>query len=163
VRTVLRPGLRMSAPRAGDAAQGYTVRLDRAEAARLWTWGHGMTHEVALTLGAMGGGFLWGLQHATEPDHVVAVSAIVTEQRNIWKSSLVGALWGLGHTLALLATGLVLIKLRLEIPEAVRNWFETAVAVMIVLLGVGVIRRVRRDGTIHIHAHEHDGRRHIHF
>ena len=62
-----------------------------------------MTHEVALTIGAMTGGFLWGMQHATEPDHVVAVSAIVTEHRSIWRSCVVGALWGIGHTFALLA------------------------------------------------------------
>lgn len=123
-----------------------------------------MIPEVAPTLGAaMGLGFVLGLKHATEADHVVAVSAIVTEHGRIWKSALVGAFWGIGHTLALLVAGLVLLNVRTRIPEGLATWLEMLVAAMIVWLGVGVLRRLLRDRTIHAHAHEHDGTRHIHF
>lgn len=107
-------------------------------------------------------GFVLGIRHATEPDHVVAVSTIVSEHKNAWRSALVGALWGLGHSLALLVAGLVLLAIRCHITETLGACLETGVALMIVILGIGVLRRLLRDRTIHIHAHEHGGHPHIH-
>ncbi|MER3428649.1 MAG: urease accessory protein UreH [Pyrinomonas sp.] len=119
-----------------------------------------MTETINLALGL---GFLLGLKHATEADHIVAVSTIVSEQRSVWRSALVGALWGLGHTLSLLIAGLVVILFRVAIPERAATYLEFAVALMIILLGSHVLYRVLRDNRrVHVHAHEHDGYAHTH-
>lgn len=122
-----------------------------------------MTHEVGATLGAtLAWGFVWGIRHALEADHVVAVSAIVTAHRSVWRSALVGAFWGIGHTAALLVAGLVLIGLKRQMPAGLAAGLEACVAAIIVALGVGVLLQLRRSATIHVHVHEHDGRPHAH-
>lgn len=108
------------------------------------------------TLAVLGLGFVLGARHALEPDHLVAVSTIVSGNGNIGRSSLAGTLWGLGHTASLLICGCAVLVLRLSIPENFVAWMETAVAVMLVLLGVNSLR-------LHVHFHSHGGRRHIHF
>lgn len=111
----------------------------------------------------LGLGFVLGLKHATEADHLVAVSTIVSEHRSVWRSAAVGALWGLGHTAALLVAGALLIALRVPVPESVATALELAVALMIVLLGTRILYLVlkgRRD--VHVHPHTHDGREHTH-
>jgi ABC-type nickel/cobalt efflux system permease component RcnA len=111
----------------------------------------------------LGFGFVLGLKHATEADHLVAVSTIVSEQRSVWRSSIVGALWGLGHTASLLAAGVVLILLRVAVPERVRAALELAVALMIVFLGTRILYLLlRRRREIHVHSHAHGGRTHTH-
>ncbi|HEX8687986.1 MAG TPA: hypothetical protein VF654_15860 [Pyrinomonadaceae bacterium] len=115
----------------------------------------------------LGLGFALGLRHATEADHLVAVSTVVSEHRSVWRSAAVGGLWGLGHTASLFAAGAVLITLRVTIPEPVRVALELAVALMIVLLGTRILYLVlRRRRDVHVHAHAHDGGRthtHLHF
>ncbi|MDT5158212.1 MAG: hypothetical protein QOC99_1375 [Acidobacteriota bacterium] len=111
----------------------------------------------------LGLGFVLGLKHATEADHLVAVTTIVSEHRSVWRSAVVGGLWGLGHTASLFIAGTVLILLRVSIPERVRVALELSVALMIVFLGTRIlylILRARRD--IHVHAHTHDGHTHTH-
>lgn len=111
----------------------------------------------------LGLGFVLGLKHATEADHLVAVTTIVSEQRSIWRSAAVGGLWGLGHTAALFAVGTLLILLRVTLPEGLRVALELAVALMIVLLGTRVLYLVlRRRRDAHVHAHTHGGRTHTH-
>jgi ABC-type nickel/cobalt efflux system permease component RcnA len=111
----------------------------------------------------LGLGFVLGLKHATEADHLVAVSTIVSEHRSVWRSAAVGGLWGLGHTAALFVAGAVLIALRVQIPEPVAAALELAVALMIVLLGTRILYLVlRRRRDVHVHAHTHDGRTHTH-
>lgn len=111
----------------------------------------------------LGLGFLLGLKHATEADHLVAVSTIVSEHRSVWRSAAVGGLWGLGHTASLFVAGAVLIALRVRIPERVGTALELAVALMIVLLGTRILYLVlRRRRDVHVHAHTHDGRTHTH-
>jgi ABC-type nickel/cobalt efflux system permease component RcnA len=111
----------------------------------------------------LGLGALFGLKHATEVDHIVAVSTIVSQHRSVMRSALVGALWGAGHTLALLLTGVVVLSLRVAIPESVSNWLEFAVALMIIALGTSALwRALRKGGEIHVHKHEHDGLTHAH-
>jgi ABC-type nickel/cobalt efflux system permease component RcnA len=100
-------------------------------------------------------GFLRGLQHALDPDHLVAVSTIVSEHKSILRSSLVGTFWGLGHTASLAAVSLVIILLRPTIPEHVLAWMEMPVAVMLVALGVSATWRAMRERGWHIHAHTH--------
>jgi len=111
----------------------------------------------------LGLGMLFGLKHATELDHVVAVSTIVSQHKSVMRSAIVGALWGAGHTLSLLVTGIIVLSLRVAIPEAVSKWFEFAVALMIIALGASALwRSLRKNGEVHLHKHEHDGLSHVH-
>src|SRR4051812_17979573 len=108
-------------------------------------------------------GLIFGLKHATEVDHVVAVSAIVSENKNIFRSLFVGALWGAGHTISLLVVGVVVLLFRVAIPEQVASWLEFGVALMIILLGVmAIVRLVRKHPDVHLHTHTHDGHAHVH-
>ena len=111
----------------------------------------------------LGLGFLFGLKHATEVDHIVAVSTIVSEHKNAWSSALVGGLWGVGHTASLVIVGVVVLALRITIPESVSNWLELGVALMIITLGVSAIwRALRGRAGVHLHRHSHDDVSHIH-
>jgi ABC-type nickel/cobalt efflux system permease component RcnA len=115
------------------------------------------------TLALFGIGLLYGLKHATEVDHVVAVSTIVSQYRNVWRSAIVGALWGAGHTAALLITGVLVLSLRIAIPERVSQWLEFGVALMIIGLGATALwRALRKRGDVHVHEHSHDGVSHVH-
>jgi ABC-type nickel/cobalt efflux system permease component RcnA len=115
------------------------------------------------TLTILGIGLLFGLKHATEVDHVVAVSTIASQQRNVLRSALVGALWGAGHTVSLLIVGVVVLALRVAIPEHVSNWLEFGVALMIVGLGAAALwRALRRRDDLHVHEHNHGGVSHVH-
>lgn len=108
-------------------------------------------------------GLVFGLKHATEVDHVVAVSTIVSQQRNVWRSTLVGAMWGAGHTASLLITGVIVLSLRIAIPERVSNWLEFCVALMIIGLGVVALwRSLLNRKDVHVHEHSHDGVSHVH-
>jgi len=108
-------------------------------------------------------GLVFGLKHATEVDHVVAISTIVSRHRNIFRSAIVGALWGVGHTVSLLVIGAIVLSLRIAIPEFVSNWMELAVALMIIGLGVSALWRAsRKSSEVHIHQHNHDGVSHTH-
>lgn len=115
------------------------------------------------TLAVLGLGLVFGLKHATEVDHVVAVSTIVSEHRNILRAALVGALWGAGHTVSLIAVGVIVLVFRIAIPEQVANWLEFCVALMIIGLGVSAfVRALRRRSEVHLHRHRHDGIDHAH-
>ena len=108
-------------------------------------------------LALLGLGLAFGLKHATEVDHVVAVSTIVSRHRNVLLSALVGALWGVGHTATLLLTGVVVLVLRVAIPDKVSNWLEFAVALMILALGASALWRALKKGSeVHLHKHSHD-------
>jgi ABC-type nickel/cobalt efflux system permease component RcnA len=108
-------------------------------------------------------GLVFGLKHATEVDHVVAVSTIVSQQRNVWRSTLVGAMWGAGHTASLLISGVIVLTLRIAIPERVSNWLEFGVALMIIGLGaVALWRSLVKRNDVHVHKHSHDGVSHVH-
>lgn len=120
-------------------------------------------------LAVLGYGVLLGLKHAAEVDHVVAVSTIVSEHRNLLRAALVGGLWGAGHTVSLILGGLVVLGLRVAVPEPVKNWLEFGVALMIIGLGIAAYVRARqhrrRARSMHLHRHTHDGvtHGHIHF
>lgn len=111
----------------------------------------------------LGVGLAFGLKHATEADHIVAVSTIVSEYRSLRRSAIVGALWGMGHTAALIAVGVVALALRVAIPEWVASWLEFGVALMIIGLGASVlVRALRKRRDFHLHRHQHDGVSHVH-
>src|SRR3954468_7490190 len=120
-----------------------------------------MQNSILLTLGL---GFALGLKHATEADHLAAVSTIVSEMRSVLGAARVGALWGLGHTTSLFFAGLLVILLGIAIPKTVANALEFCVAMMIVTLGTRLLFLIsRKSRRIHVHAHSHDGQRHLHF
>lgn len=106
-------------------------------------------------------GFTLGLKHALDADHLVAVSTIVSGRRGILGSSIVGGLWGLGHTLSLLIVGLLVIALHIRIPEKAAMGMEFTVAIMLVILGLNVLRTMRK-GRMHAHTHTHGALTHIH-
>lgn len=110
-------------------------------------------------------GFVLGLRHALEPDHLAAVSTIVSEHKSVARSSLIGTFWGLGHTASLLAISVVILLLRASIPEHVTTWLEFPVALMLIGLGTNTLWRVLRDRgwEVHTHVHSHeDGPAHTH-
>jgi ABC-type nickel/cobalt efflux system permease component RcnA len=110
---------------------------------------------AALTLG-----FVLGLRHALDPDHLVAVSTIVSEHKSIKRSSLVGTFWGLGHTASLLGIGIVILLLRASIPAHFEPWMEAPVAAMLIVLGVSATWRAFRERgwQVHTHTHSHEDR-----
>lgn len=111
----------------------------------------------------LGLGLVFGLKHALEVDHVVAVSAIVSEHRNVLRSAVVGGLWGAGHTASLVIVGVLVLVFRVAIPLEVANWLEFGVALMIIALGVLALARVlRKRRDVHLHRHLHDGQSHVH-
>jgi hypothetical protein len=113
-------------------------------------------------LGILGLGFLLGMQHALEADHVAAVSSIAARRTDVGDIVKHGLTWGLGHTLTLFVFAGAAILLGHAIPEQLARPIETAVGVMLVGLGAHVLWRLWRD-RVHFHAHGHgDGRVHIH-
>lgn len=109
----------------------------------------------------LGLGFLIGMRHALDADHLAAVAAISTRQKSIRATIRHGAVWGLGHTTTLFLFGSVVIWMDSVVPERLAIYLELAVGVMLILLGIDVIRRVVRE-RLHYHAHRH-GRETPHF
>jgi high-affinity nickel permease len=118
--------------------------------------------------GILGLGFLLGMQHALEADHIAAVSSIAACRSDVLDIVRHGLTWGLGHTATLFAFAGIAIWLGQAIPEALSRPLETAVGLMLVGLGSHVLWRLwydrvhfhrhgHADGTVHIHAHSHAG------
>lgn len=80
-------------------------------------------------------GLFLGMRHATDPDHVIAVTTIVSRERTIVHAAMVGALWGVGHTITIVLIGSAMVLLKLTIPPALGLTMELAVAFMLILLG----------------------------
>ena len=116
----------------------------------------------ATLLTMLGLGLVLGLRHALEPDHVAAVSTIVSESKSVRRSSLIGTFWGLGHTIALLLVGIFVIALKFQISPRLALWMEFIVALMLILLGSRALLKSLRDYKVHVHRHTHDGTEHIH-
>ena len=81
-------------------------------------------------------GFFLGMRHATDPDHVIAVTTIVSRQRSVRHAALIGALWGLGHTITILVVGSAIILFGLVIPPRLGLTMELSVGLMLILLGI---------------------------
>ncbi|HUQ81036.1 MAG TPA: hypothetical protein VM076_07865 [Gemmatimonadaceae bacterium] len=81
-------------------------------------------------------GFLLGVRHAVDPDHVVAVTAIATGQRSVRRATSIGVMWGLGHTLTILLVGGAIILFRIAIPPRLGLAFEFAVGIVLIVLGL---------------------------
>ncbi len=139
---------------------------------------------MASALLILGIGFFLGIRHATDPDHVIAVSTIVSREKSIPRAGMIGILWGVGHTITILVVGAAIILFGLVIPPRLGLALEFSVALMLILLGVlnltGAMRWISHKlspthpdspasqtsqhshlhfhrGTIHVHPHSHDG------
>lgn len=103
-------------------------------------------------------GFLLGLKHATDADHVVAVTTIVSKQRTLRHAAMVGVIWGIGHTFMIIVVGIAIILFHISIPENIQLAFEFIVAIALVALGLlnltGRMQKIVACITPH-HAHEH--------
>src|ERR1700686_2774134 len=120
-------------------------------------------------------GFLLGMRHATDPDHVIAVSTIVSRERSILKAALIGILWGCGHTITIVAVGAAIILFGMAIPARVGLTMEFSVGLMLILLGVlnltGAMRWLtQKFSPSHPkvaggqpHLHEHNSHLHLHW
>ena len=117
---------------------------------------------AASTLAILGFGFLLGLKHATDADHLAAVSTIVSERKSLWSSAIIGGVWGLGHTISLFLAGVFVLLLDFKIGEQTERILEFGVGVMLFLLGLNVLRKLAQGGHLHFHAHEHGERVHVH-
>ena len=103
-------------------------------------------------------GSLLGMRHALEPDHLAAVSTLVTGERSTARAAWMGACWGVGHTLTLMAAGAVLVGLRAEMPAVASDAFELGVVLLLVGFGVRAIYLgARRSALNPSHLHARDG------
>ncbi|MDX2428922.1 MAG: hypothetical protein QNK22_09570 [Xanthomonadales bacterium] len=106
-------------------------------------------------------GFLIGMQHAMEADHVAAVASLATRSRSLASTARQGAAWGAGHALTLVLFGGLVLVMDTLVPERFAQGLELAVGFMLVALGFDVLRRLVRD-RIHFHLHRHDSTVHFH-
>jgi hypothetical protein len=119
-------------------------------------------------------GFFLGMRHATDPDHVIAVTTIVSNQRNSVRSALIGAFWGVGHTLTILVVGAGIILFDLVIPARLGLSMELSVAIMLIVLGLvnvaGFLHSTAASSmpngggkeVVHSHPHSHGDYMHSH-
>ena len=124
------------------------------------------TNAVSGLLAIAALGFFLGMRHATDPDHVIAVSTIVTRARGAKGAALIGAVWGVGHTLTILIVGSGIILLGWVIPAKVGLSMELAVGIMLIVLGAmnltGILARIPAGPATHSHAHPHGDYVHTH-
>lgn len=99
-------------------------------------------------------GFALGVRHALDADHVVAISTILSQNRNPFRAALVGAFWGIGHTLTLLLVGLAVILFELRIPDRLALSMEFLVGIVLFVLGLQIFWKYRKKG-VHTHLHDH--------
>ncbi|HYN14395.1 MAG TPA: high-affinity nickel-transport family protein [Terriglobales bacterium] len=119
-------------------------------------------------------GFFLGMRHATDPDHVIAITTIITRQRRISRAALTGIVWGLGHTITIFVVGAAIIVFGLVIPARIGLSMELSVGVMLIVLGGmnvssffrAVPAELRQCGgeseIVHSHAHSHGEYVHSH-
>jgi high-affinity nickel permease len=119
-------------------------------------------------------GFFLGMRHATDPDHVIAVTTIITRQRRISRAALTGIVWGLGHTITIFVVGAAIIVFELVIPARIGLSMELSVGLMLIVLGLmnvssffrAVPAELRQSGgeseIVHSHAHSHGEYVHSH-
>jgi len=119
--------------------------------------GNRMTPLATLTLG-----LLLGLKHAFDSDHLIAVSTIVSRERSPWRSLWIGLFWGLGHTVSLVAAGVLVLGMKIQISEPLGLSLECFVGVVLVGLGLSTLYEYWRR-RLHAHIHVHEGASHTHF
>ena len=111
-------------------------------------------------------GFFLGMRHATDPDHVIAVTTIVSRERQVSKSAWIGVFWGIGHTLTIFVVGTAIILFDLVIPPRIGLSMELAVGLMLILLGVVNVRAfflsIPEGDNAHAHSHPHSHGDYVH-
>jgi hypothetical protein len=122
-------------------------------------------------------GLFMGMRHATDPDHVVAVTTIISRERRFGAAARVGVIWGVGHTMTVIAVGIAIIVFKIAIPTRLGLAMEFAVAVVLILLGMGAAANTVRSAvrrmlpgskpamgspTVHSHFHSHSDTPHWH-
>jgi high-affinity nickel permease len=126
------------------------------------SWIAGFSDETTLLVVALVA-LVLGLRHATDPDHLAAVTTLIAgaEERATKAAARLGAAWGLGHATSLFAFGVPIVLFNAYLPSDVEQGAEAAVGLLIVALAVWLLVRWRR-GLFHLHLHEHEGDRHLH-
>ena len=99
-------------------------------------------------------GFILGIKHSLEPDHVIAVATTAGKTKKLWRSTLTGVYWGIGHTTTLFLIGMLFIWMKGEVPESLSMTLEFGVGIMLVVLGVKSLLTYRRNI-----GHDHDEKR----
>src|SRR5215469_9063082 len=122
-------------------------------------------------------GLLMGMRHATDPDHVIAVTTILSRERRLAAAARIGVVWGFGHSLIVLAVGAAIIIFKLAVPVRLGLAMEFAVAIVLILLGLGTVGDLMcriasclfgtppadaENLVVHSHFHTHDGAPHRH-
>ena len=130
------------------------------------SWLEGLLHGPTALWVVLLVSLLLGLRHASDPDHLAAVSTLIAseEREGVRKATIMGLLWGLGHGTTLVLVGLPLVLLGQYLPERIQQPAEVAIGVIIVVFAVRLLVRWRR-GFFHVHPHAHAGgppHRHLH-
>lgn len=116
----------------------------------------------ALPISLLFFGFLMGIKHVFEADHIAAVSTIAANHKSIRKSSLIGIFWGIGHTMALLVAAVMILLLKIKMLEKIALSLEMVVGLMLIFLGINVLLNMKKN-KIHLDKHKHGKEEHIHF
>src|SRR5581483_1967944 len=103
-------------------------------------------------------GFFLGMRHATDPDHVIAVTTIVSQQRSTKRAAMIGIFWGLGHTLTIFLVGCAIILFNVVIPTRLGLAMEFSVSLMLILLGGwNLVNFSSNVPVVYTHEHSHGG------
>lgn len=110
----------------------------------------------------VGLGFVLGLRHALDADHLAAIATIVGRGQPFRRAARIGVFWGLGHTAALLGAAILMVVFRIRVPESTAAGFELGVAALLILLSLQLIRSLVRGDRLDLHPHSHGTHRHSH-
>lgn len=110
----------------------------------------------------LGVGFVLGLRHALDTDHLVAVSTVLAVRPSLLASGAIGLCWGVGHTFTLLLVGSIVLFWGVHIPEEFEFIAESGIGVLLIVLGGMLALKLYRERW-HVHSHHHDGEPHVHF
>lgn len=114
------------------------------------------------TISVLGAGFVLGLKHALDGDHLAAMSTLISRKKGLLAPPIIGSIWGLGHTTSLFVAGLLVVLLDVSIPDRLALAMEFAVALMLIGLGLNLLRKIFFGGKLHAHEHAHGERGHSH-
>lgn len=115
------------------------------------------------TISVLGAGFVLGLKHALDADHLAAMSTMMKDKkRGLFAPPIIGSIWGLGHTTSLFIAGLIVVLLDVSISDMLALALEFGVALMLIGLGLNLLRKIFFGGRLHAHEHVHGGHGHTH-
>jgi nitrile hydratase accessory protein len=146
-------------PKAPGTARGRWLFLGLASAAAAY-WlvratGQSFSGPQARFVASAGLGTLLGMRHALEPDHLAALSTLLTGERNVRKAAWLGVYWGIGHTLTLLMAGTLLVVLRADMPAMASDVLAAAVVLLLVGFGFRAIYLSADQASGPTHSHTH--------